>query len=447
MPGGGFGPGGRRDVPRETGPGTPALHSSYIRGVKPAASHPPPPAAVSSSSLAAAPSHAASLLDALLQPELDGLAAHARLRVTRSFPGGDRTHQDGQPPLTAFCSNDYLGLAGHPALAQALSAAATAGTGAGASRLVNGETPAHLALEARLASFVQRPAALLFPTGYLANLGVVTALAGPSDLIVSDAANHASLIDGCRLSRARIQIYPHGDSSAAAQALSTPGVFRRRFLLTESIFSMDGDRAPLPALARAAQRNSAILIVDEAHALGVAGPGGRGVCAAMNVSPDILVGTLGKAFGTAGGFVSGSTTLRSYLVNRCRPFIYSTAPSPALAAASVAGVDLAAGPEGDQRRTRATQVASRLRVALASAGHPVPGEDLILPLVIGSDQDAVALSKQLLERGFLVPAIRPPTVPEGTARLRITASAAHTDGDVDSLLAALLPLLASRAPA
>jgi 8-amino-7-oxononanoate synthase len=379
-------------------------------------------------------------LDAALAHELALLGASHRLRSTEPYPGPDRAHTLGHAPapLVTFCSNDYLGLAGHPALAAAIRTALNhAPPGAGASRLVSGETPEHLALEHRLAVFVGRPAALLYPTGYLTNLGVISALVGPDDLIVSDAANHASIIDGCRLSRARIEIYPHADAAAAATALSTPGAFRRRLLVTESIFSMDGDRAPLPALAAAAARSGAVFMVDEAHALGVAGPGGRGLCAAFGIAPDLLVGTLGKALGTLGGFVAGSTTLRNYLINRSRPFIYSTAYSPILAAAGAAAVDLAASPEGDRLRARAAATAARIRDALGKTGPRPPGDDLIIPLVVGSDSDALALSHRLRARSLLVAAIRPPTVPPGTARLRVTASASHTDEDVDRLLAAL----------
>lgn len=380
-----------------------------------------------------------SRLDDALERELDLLATAHRFRSTEPHAGVDRIHVHGSgTPLVSFCSNDYLGLAGDPRLTAAVRAALhRSPPGPGASRLVSGELPDHLALERLLSTLVRLPAALLYPTGYLTNLGVITALAGRDDLIVSDAANHASIIDGCRLSRAAVKIYPHGDAAAAAAALSLPGSFRRRLLITESIFSMDGDRAPLPALADAAGAAGAVLVVDEAHALGVTGPGGRGLCAATGVVPDVLVGTLGKAFGSLGGFAAGSQTLRTYLINRSRPFIYSTGSSPLLAAAGSAALEIATSEDGEQLRQRAAAIAARIREGLASFGLRPHGQDLIIPVIVGSDREALTLSRALRQRSLLVPAIRPPTVPEGTARLRITASAAHSDHDVELLLATL----------
>jgi 8-amino-7-oxononanoate synthase len=379
-------------------------------------------------------------LDKALEMELGELAACGRLRATLPYGGTDRarpTDQSGRA-LLSFCSNDYLGLAGHPGLVEALARSAAAeGVGSGAARLISGESSSHLTLEAALAAYVGRPAALLFPAGYMANVGVISALAGPTDLIASDAANHASIIDGCRLSRARVIVYPHLDADRAATALATAGNFRRRLLITESLFSMDGDRAPLGQLAACAQRMGALFLVDEAHALGTAGPSGGGLAAAAGVVPDVLVGTLGKALGTFGGFAAGSTTLRRFLVNRARTFVFATAPPSPLAAATLAALTIAAGPEGEARRTRAHDNARRLRQSLATAGFSIPGEDLILPLTIGEDSAAVRFANRLRERGFVVPAIRPPTVPAGTARLRITVSAAHSPADIDALVAAI----------
>jgi 8-amino-7-oxononanoate synthase len=347
--------------------------------------------------------------------------------------------------VRAFCSNDYLGLAEHPVLTAAADAAArTSGFGAGASRLLSGHLGPHADLELALAQLVGLPAALLYSTGYQANLGVVTSLAGPDDLIVSDQANHASLIDGCRLSRATVRIYRHLDPTAARDALRTNGRFRRRLLITESLFSMDGDRAPLSELAGIAGDHAATLIVDEAHALGVLGPAGRGLCHQAGVVPDVLIGTLGKAFGAFGGFVAGAEVLRRHLINRSRTFIYTTALPPPIAAAARAGVALALAPEGDQRRALLTERIRTLRDALAPLPlpHPLPDhQGPILPLVVGSDQTAVALAQNLADRGFFVPAVRPPTVPEGTARLRVTLSAAHTETDVADFAAALGALL------
>lgn len=388
----------------------------------------------------AAAEHQVPRLDQQLDTELDLLAESNRLRATQPYQGRNRARMadQGNVSFTSFCSNDYLGLAGHPALADALAAsAAVDGVGAGASRLVNGESPKHVALEAELAAFVGTQAALLFPTGYLTNLGVITALVGRGDLIVSDAANHASIIDGCRLSRAEVAIYPHLDAEAAAAALAASGPYRRRLLVTESLFSMDGDRAPLTLLADATQQTGAIMMVDEAHALGVSGPGGRGIAAGLGVKPDVVVGTLGKAFGTQGGFAAGSPALRRYLINRSRPFIYSTASPPPLVEATLAALTIVSGSEGETLRRRAHAVASRLRAALAAAGGANHGEDLILPYVIGDDAAAMALASDLRVQGYLVPAIRPPTVAAGTARLRITATAAHSDAEVDAFARAL----------
>lgn len=381
---------------------------------------------------------------AVLNRELDFLSAAGRRRACPELSGPSRVHprRDGRL-LTSFCSNDYLGLAAHPALAEAAAAAAREeGPGASASRLVSGDLSSHRRLEQALAQFLEMAATLVFPTGYQTNIGVLATLAGPEDLIVSDALNHASIIDGCRLSRARVAVYAHRDS-ASAEHLLRQGTFRRRLLVTESLFSMDGDLAPLPALARAAERNDAILIVDEAHALGLLGPSGRGLCAAAGVIPDVLVGTLGKAFGAAGGFAAGPVALRDLLVNRARTFIYTTALPPPAAAAALAALEIIPSPEGEALRKHLAghreALAARLRArALVTDSPPGP----ILPIVLGTDQRAVAVAQELSARGIFVPAIRPPTVPEGTARLRVTLSAAHSPSDVASLADALAEILA-----
>lgn len=379
-------------------------------------------------------------IDEQLRADLDSLASKGRLRETIPLHGPDRAHLslDGTP-LLSFASNDYLGLATHPVLVRAAQDAAERyGTGAGAARLLGGEGPTHLALERALAGLVSLPAALLFPTGYHANVGVLSALAGPEDLIVSDALNHASIIDGCRLSRARVVVYAHADPNAAADALATPGSFRRRILATESLFSMDGDRAPLAALRDAANRHQAILLVDEAHALGVLGPSGSGLCRAEAIAPDVLVGTLGKTFGAAGGFVAGSNHLRSYLINRARPFIFTTAPPPPVAAAALAGVDLASGSAGDDLRSKAHANARALRHLLGPLGRVPPGaRDLIIPYLLGTEATALDAAKRLRADGLLTFAVRPPTVPEGTCRLRITVSASHLESEIKRLASAL----------
>jgi 8-amino-7-oxononanoate synthase len=377
-----------------------------------------------------------------LETELADLAAGHRRRALPelSGPSRHRPRSSAAETLLSFSSNDYLGLASHPDVAAAaIGATRDEGFGAGAARLVSGDLPSHRALEQDLARFLDRPSALLFPTGYQANLGAVAALAGPSDLIASDAANHASLIDGCRLSRATIAVFAHGDPAAAHEALARPGQFRRRLLLTESLFSMDGDAAPLAALAQVAAERDAILVVDEAHALGVLGPGGRGLCALAGISPDVLVGTLGKAFGSAGGFVSGSAVLTDYLLNKARTFIFTTSAPPPVAAAARAALRLAAGPEGEERRARLRACHIRLIEGLRSKVPGTPGP--IQPIILGSDDRALAAAARLRRIGLFVPAIRPPTVPEGTARLRVTFSSEHTDAEIDRLARALDELL------
>jgi 8-amino-7-oxononanoate synthase len=399
-----------------------------------------------------------SSLSATLEAELAALAAADRLRSCPRAAGASRVRVlVSDRPRISFCSNDYLGLASHPAV---LSAAAAAGTregfGASASRLVAGDLPAHRDLEEHLAKFLGRQAALVFPTGYQANLGVLTTLAGTDDLIISDALNHASIVDGCRLSRAEVAVYPHADAAAVARVLAGAGRFRRRIVVTESLFSMDGDAAPLAALAEAAAATDAILIVDEAHAFGVIGPGGRGLCAAAGVVPDVLVGTLGKALGSAGGFVAGDRALRDILVNRARTFIYTTALPPPAAAAAAAALDLVAGTEGDHRRRLLDEHRAWLGEQLAmlglaprprsgarptALGTIVPLLGPIVPILVGSNAQALAASAALAASGIFVPAIRPPTVPAGSARLRITLSAAHDSSDLTALVAGLAEAL------
>jgi 8-amino-7-oxononanoate synthase len=404
-------------------------------------------------------------LSATLEAELAALAATDRLRACPETAGVSRVNvRIGQHPRISFCSNDYLGLASHPALlSAAVAAGARDGFGASASRLVSGDLPAHRRLEEHLAMFLGRQATLVFPTGYQANLGVLTALAGSEDLIVSDALNHASIIDGCRLSRAQVAVYPHADAGAAARLLAGAGRFRRRILVTESLFSMDGDAAPLGALAEAATTTDAILIVDEAHAFGALGPGGRGLCAAAGVVPDVLVATLGKALGAAGGFVAGDRALRDILVNRSRTFIYTTALPPPVAAAADAALDLVAGTEGDRRRGLLHQHRVWLDDQLNALGVGAPATEAaratatdppapssratspirgpIVPILMGSNARALAASAALAARGIFVPAIRPPTVPVGSARLRVTLSAAHAATDLMALVAALAEAL------
>jgi 8-amino-7-oxononanoate synthase len=279
-------------------------------------------------------------------------------------------------------------------------------------------------------------AALLFNSGYQANLGVITALAGSGDRIVTDALNHASLIDGCRLSRAEIAVYRHGDADHAAELLAEPA--RRRFLVTESLFSMDGDRAPLADLATIADRYDAALIVDEAHAVGTLGPGGRGLCADAGVEPAVLLATYGKSFGSFGAYAAGSSRLRRWLINRARPFIFTTALPAAVAAASRAALALASGADGDRRHERLAARIADLSSRLEKRGWIArPAESPIVPLLIGDDRRVMDGTTALLERGIYVQGIRPPTVPRGTARLRIGLMADHQPEHVDQLVDSL----------
>ncbi len=377
--------------------------------------------------------------DDLLEVELRDLELRHAHRSCPEVAGSSRVRiRLAASQAVSFASNDYLGLAADPRLATAAAQAARSqGYGSSAARLVSGDLPAHRDLERSIAGFVRRDAALVFPSGYQANIGALTALTGPEDLIVSDALNHASLIDGCRLSRARVAVYPHGDV-AAADALLNDSSARRRLLLTESLFSMDGDTAPLADLMEVADRRNAILVVDEAHALGARGPGGRGLCAEAGVAPDVLIGTLGKAFGAGGGFVTGSSSLRNLLINRARTFIFTTAlPAPVAAAADCA-IGIAAGLDGDQRRQHLMALGDRLarRLTAIVPQNPVRTGP-IHPFLLGANDRALAVSNALRLRGIFVPAIRPPTVPTGTARLRITLSSAHNFDEVDQLADAL----------
>lgn len=378
-------------------------------------------------------------LDPVLARELHDLESIGRLRTVEPFDGADRLHpfdQQGRPTI-CFSSNDYLGLSDHPAVVEAATVALRRhGVGSAASRLVSGDTLPHHALEDALATYLRTEGCLLFPTGYQANLGALTALAGADDFIASDAANHASLIDGCRLSRATVGIFEHANPDSAERTLASASQSRRRFLVTESIFSMDGDRAPLVALAAVAARRDATLVVDEAHALGALGPSGRGLCADLGVNAEIRIGTLGKAFGSAGGFVAGSRELRALLLNRARTLIYTTAAPASLAAAALAALAVIDSSEGDGLRAQLRHNSAILRTAL---GTPPFAADHILPLIVGPDRAATELALHLRSAGLVATAIRPPTVPENTARIRITVSAAHTEADLQRLLAALPP--------
>ena len=330
-----------------------------------------------------------------------------------------------------LCSNNYLGLANHPALAEAAARAAHAyGVGAGSSRLISGSLAIHRDLEARLARFEHTEAALLFPTGYHANVGAITTLVRRGDAVFSDRLNHASIIDGCRLSGATVHVYPHADARALDELLARHPA-RRRLIVTDSVFSMDGDHAPLREITAVAAAHDAMVMVDEAHATGVNGPSGAGLVEALGLGEAVTIqmGTLGKALGCAGAFVAGSRSLVDLLVNRARSLIYTTALPPPVVAAVAAALDVVA--REPERRTRLAIISAQLRGRLRGLGFEIPaGEGPIIPVLAGSSERALAWSRALLERGVFVQAIRPPTVPDGTARLRVTVMATHTDDDL-----------------
>jgi 8-amino-7-oxononanoate synthase len=359
-----------------------------------------------------------------------------------------RCLQSGQGPrirwrgreFVNFSSNDYLALAHDPRLARAAARAARAfGTGAGASGLVSGLLPDLRALERRLAAWEGSESALVFGSGFVTNLALVSSLAGPDDALFSDALNHASLIDGCRLSRARTHVYRHRDVEHLRDLLRQSRA-RRRLILTDSVFSMDGDFAPLRELLELARTFDALLLVDEAHATGVLGPNGRGLTELLALPAEderlIKMGTLSKALGTQGGFVVGSRRLIDWLINHARPYIFSTALAPPTAAAARRAITIVQ--QEPQRRQRVLALAEQLRQGLRALGlDPGPSVCQIVPILVGQPREAVALSRKLASRGWLVPAIRPPSVPAGTARLRISVTAGHTMDDVEAFLDAL----------
>jgi 8-amino-7-oxononanoate synthase len=359
--------------------------------------------------------------------------------------GGAWLQVDGQR-LLAFCSNDYLGLAGHPSLvAAARAGAAEFGVGAAASPLVSGHSTANAALEQELADFVGLPRALYFYAGYAANIGAIPALVGEGDALFSDALNHACLIDGARLSRAAIHRYRHADLAALEAALAQSSA-RRKLVISDAVFSMDGDCADIPGMLSLCERHDALLLLDDAHGFGVLGPQGRGSLAHFGLTGAgasrrvLYMATLGKAAGVAGAFIAGDEPLVEWLVQRTRSYIFATAAPPMLACALRAGLRLIQA--DDHRREHLHGLVGRLREGLAAALAGTqwtlgPSSTPIQPLLIGRSDQALAAMEGLRARGLWVPAIRPPTVPEGTARLRIALSADHTRADVDRLVQAL----------
>jgi len=384
-----------------------------------------------------APDEPPSAWTAWVDARAHGIEAAGQWRQMRSFdaagPEGCLVDDglDRSRAVVSFASNDYLGLTQHPAVkAAAIAAVERWGSGSGSARLVVGSRPVHHDLEDALADWRGTEAALLFPTGFAANLSVLTAFGGPGVRILSDELNHASIIDGTRLARAGVAVYRHGDADHLAALLDearADGV-ARTIIATDTVFSMDGDLTPLDTITELARRHGALLVLDEAHA--VLGPDPR-----LDDVDALRVGTLSKTLGSLGGFVAGTRAFVDLLVNTARPFIFTTASTPADTAAGLAAVAVVRSPEGDRLRARL-----RAHVERLAPGHPSP----VIPVVVGDEADAVALSAALLDRGLLVPAIRPPTVPAGTSRLRIALSASHTPAQVEALAGALADHLARR---
>ena len=370
--------------------------------------------------------------------ELDAAGLRRRRRVVTGPCAPVAQLADRPESLVAFCSNDYLGLAAEPALAEAVARGARRwGVGSGASHLVSGHYASHEALEVRLADFVGMDDALYFSTGYMANIGVMPALVGRGDAIFADKVNHASLVDGALLSRADFVRYPHCDLAALEARLATSHA-PRKLIVTDSVFSMDGDLAPLPELLALAEAHRAWLLVDDAHGFGVLGPQGRGSLAHFGLASPRLIymGTLGKAAGVSGAFVAGRRDVIEWLVSKSRSYIFTTGAPPLLADTLLTAINLIE--HGDARRAHLAALIARLKTGLRlSRWQLLPSDTPIQPVVIGDNHETLAVSRALDAEGLWVPAIRPPTVPKGAARLRITLSAAHSFAQVDRLVEAL----------
>ncbi len=376
------------------------------------------------------------LTDALARLEQDAL--YRRLRVIDSAHGAEV--ESGGRRMLMFSSNNYLDLAAHPAVKRAaMETIERFGVGAGASRLVAGSLEPLHRLEQSLARLKKVEAALVFGSGYLANMGAITALAGPGDTVFSDELNHASLIDGCRLSKAALRVFRHRDAGHLKVLLEDSDRAGRRLIVTDSVFSMDGDLAPLTDIVELARRFGAAVMIDEAHGVGVFGPGGAGLAAELGLSNeiDVQVGTLSKALGAYGAYVAGSRTLIDFLINCARCFIYTTGLPPAMAAAASAALEIMT--QEPERIARLHDNAAYMRAALVVAGFKLaPTTSPILPVMMGESKTALTMAERLFARGVYVIAIRPPTVPEGCARLRVTPTASHTRADLDRAIGAFV---------
>jgi 8-amino-7-oxononanoate synthase len=383
-------------------------------------------------------------IDEVLAAELDLVESRGLFRRLRTIGGAQEAvvRVDGREAVL-LCSNNYLGLAAHPEVVEAAARAARDyGAGSVSSRLISGHMTAHAELEAKIAQWKGVDAALLWSTGYHANVGVISSLVGPGDAVVSDELNHASIIDGCRLSRARIAVYQHNDIDSLREALASCEEARRILVVTESLFSMDGDRAPLGEIADAAASAGAWLMVDEAHAAGVFGPGGAGLVAELGLTArvDVQMGTLGKALGSFGAYVAGSRRLVDHLINRARSFIFTTGLPPSAVAAASAAIDIVVREPG--RAFGLLERARALGEALRAGGLDVPHlSSQILPVHVGDARRAVAAASTLLDRGYYVAAIRPPTVPDGTSRLRLSLMATHREEHIAGVASELIDIL------
>jgi 8-amino-7-oxononanoate synthase len=366
--------------------------------------------------------------------KLKQASLYRRLRLIEGEQGPILT-VDGREALN-FCSNNYLGLANHPALcAAAKEAIDRYGCGSGASRLISGNMALHEELERKIAELKGTEAALVFNSGFQTNTGILSTLAGEGDVILSDSLNHASLIDGCRLARAKVVVYAHCDMEQLEHGLKRSPAKARKLIVTESLFSMDGDEAPLVGIVELAEKYDAMVMVDEAHATGVYEPNGAGLVAKLGLGDRVLIqmGTLGKALGGFGAYVAGSTALRELLINRCRSFIFTTAPPPAVMAMAIAALDLVR--KEPARRQALRDNCELLRAGLKSIGYSLGNSrSQILPLMIGDATQCMKWSEHLLQRGVFAQGIRPPTVPPGTSRLRITLMATHTPEHIDRAL-------------
>lgn len=378
-----------------------------------------------------------------INEDLAALEEDGLTRSLRTLPqSGGKIHYNDKPCLN-FSSNDYLNLANdHRLKAAAIRAIEKFGCGATASRLMAGHLAIHESLEQNLAEWLGMERALVFPSGFQANLGMITSVADKSGVIFSDALNHASIVDGCRLSGAQIQIYKHRDCDHLEHLLKTTSAPGRKLIVSDSVFSMDGDHAPLTRLAELAKKHGCLLAIDEAHALGIFGEG-RGLSQALGITPDIIIGTLTKSFGGGGGFIAGSTPLQSLIINKARSFIFSTGLSPACAGSALAAIEIfQTTPALGAALLRKSRL---LRDHLTENSIDVPRDNSqIIPIMIGSNQEAVRVMNALLDQGILLAAVRPPSVPQGTARLRISLTLAHEDKDLQQAAAAIAQVLQPR---